>query len=242
MPSLSNASPGVAYVAGTFDTKERELSSSPTFCDKPEFAPSPSTSARREPRPTRTFRRPPSRPVTPRGPTPSSPATAAAAIAAMAEAFRLFVKSRTDVVGLISARRIGRHGAGHARACARLPIGMPKLMVSTVASGNVAPLRRPERHRHDVFGDRRRRPQPHLARWCSPTPPMRIAGMVAHRRAARRRGKPAIGLTMFGVTTPCVQAASPSCSRTTTTAWSSTPPAPAAQSMEKLADRGCSPA
>ena len=61
---------------------------------------------------------------------------------------------------------------------------------------------------------------------------------MAARRARRRDGKPAIGLTMFGVTTPCVTAIAERAARATTTAWSSTPPAPAAARMEKLADSG----
>src|SRR4029434_9476260 len=33
-----------------------------------------------------------------------------------------------------------------------------------------------------------------------------LAGMIAHHRAGETQAKPALGLTMFGVTTPCVQA------------------------------------
>ena len=74
-------------------------------------------------------------------------------------------------------------------------------------------LCRPGRHHDDVFGHRRAGPQRDLA----PDPGERRAGDgrdgqgAARRdaRGARRRAArpelPAIGLTMFGVTTPCVQ-------------------------------------
>ena len=56
----------------------------------------------------------------------------------MALAFERFMRTRDDVAGLI-----GLGGSGGTalitRAMRALPIGVPKLMVSTVASGNVAP-------------------------------------------------------------------------------------------------------
>ncbi len=60
------------------------------------------------------------------------------AVAAMATAFERYLSTRQDVLGLI-----GLGGSGGtaivAPAMRALPIGVPKLMVSTVASGNVAP-------------------------------------------------------------------------------------------------------
>src|SRR6202011_2253 len=60
-----------------------------------------------------------------------------AAIAAMTNAFEKFVKARDDIGGLLG---VGGSGgtAMITRAMRALPIGMPKVMVSTMASGNVA--------------------------------------------------------------------------------------------------------
>ena len=59
-------------------------------------------------------------------------------VAAMAEAFTRFIGTRDDVVGMI-----GLGGSGGTAlvtpAMRALPIGVPKVMVSTVASGQVAP-------------------------------------------------------------------------------------------------------
>ena len=124
------------------------------------------------------------------------------AVAAMAVAFEHFLRDRGDVAGVI-----GLGGSGGTalvtQAMRALPIGVPKLMVSTVASGNVGALCRAERHRDDVFGHRRRRAQPDLARGpgqcraCDRRHGARRAGGGGRRQAA-------VGLTMFGVTTPCV--------------------------------------
>ena len=59
------------------------------------------------------------------------------AIAAMSDAFERFMRERDDVGGML-----GLGGSGGtaliARAMRALPIGVPKVMVSTMASGNVA--------------------------------------------------------------------------------------------------------
>lgn len=59
------------------------------------------------------------------------------AITAMSLAFELFLKSREDVLGII-----GLGGSGNTAlitpAMQALPIGVPKLMVSTMASGDVS--------------------------------------------------------------------------------------------------------
>src|SRR4029453_17463190 len=60
-----------------------------------------------------------------------------AAIAAMTDAFERFVRAQNDIGGLL-----GLGGSGGTamipRAMRALPIGLPKVMVSTMASGNVA--------------------------------------------------------------------------------------------------------
>ena len=157
------------------------------------------------------------------------------AVAGMGDAFAASSQSRDDVAGDHRHRRRRRHldrHRRHARAAAR----PAKLMVSTLASGDVAPYVGVSDIVDDAGGHRLRRPQPHQ--------PRRAANAAAGDRrhgaqpGAAADGKPAIGLTMFGVTTPCVTADRRAAAATTTTAWSSTPPAPAAGRMEKLADSG----
>jgi uncharacterized protein (UPF0261 family) len=126
-----------------------------------------------------------------------------AAVAAMAEAFARFIETRGDVAGIIG---IGG-GGGTAIITAgmrRLPLGRPKIMVSTLASGDVAPfvdvsdiVMMPSVT--DMAGLNR------LSRVILWNAAQAIAGM-ASRPAPAARGKPAIGLTMFGVTTACVTA------------------------------------
>jgi uncharacterized protein (UPF0261 family) len=64
-----------------------------------------------------------------------------------------------------------------------------------------------------------------------------LAGMITHARRAQSDTKPAIGLTMFGVTTPCVQAVAKALEeRFDTLVFHAT--GTGGQSMEKLADSG----
>ena len=125
------------------------------------------------------------------------------AVAAMTEAFARFLETRTDIAGVIG---IGG-GGGTAIATAgmrRLPLGLPKLMISTLASGDVSPyvdvsdiVMMPAVT--DLAGLNR------LSRVVLWNAAQAIAGMV-RTPAPAVAGKPAIGLTMFGVTTPCVTA------------------------------------
>ena len=87
----------------------------------------------------------------------------------------------------------------------RLPIGLPKVMVSTVASGNVKDYVGPSDicmmySVTDVQGINR------ISEQVLSNAAHALAGMIAHARKPSAETKPAIGLTMFGVTTPCVQA------------------------------------
>jgi uncharacterized protein (UPF0261 family) len=125
------------------------------------------------------------------------------AVAAMAEAFARFVRARDDIGGMI-----GLGGSGGTAlvtpAMRALPVGVPKVMVSTVASGNVAPYVGPSDicmmySVTDVAGLNR------ISRQVLGNAAHALAGMMAHRVPAASDAKPAVGLTMFGVTTPCVQ-------------------------------------
>ncbi|WP_422071685.1 Tm-1-like ATP-binding domain-containing protein [Tranquillimonas rosea] len=123
------------------------------------------------------------------------------AVSAMARAFERFVLSRDDLAGLI-----GLGGSGGTAlitpAMRALPVGVPKLMVSTVASGNVAPYVGPSDVTMmysvtDVAGLNR------ISRRILANAAGAIAGM-ARATPPEVADTPAVGLTMFGVTTACV--------------------------------------
>ncbi|MER2507422.1 MAG: Tm-1-like ATP-binding domain-containing protein [Amaricoccus sp.] len=124
-----------------------------------------------------------------------------AAVAAMGRAFASFIARRSDVAGVIGIG--GGGGTSIVTAGMRaLPYGLPKLMVSTLASGDVGPyvgisdlVMMPAVT--DLAGLNR------MSRIVLHNAAEAMAGMVAHP-APPAAGKPAIGLTMFGVTTPCV--------------------------------------
>ena len=125
------------------------------------------------------------------------------AVTAMGEAFARFMGSRTDISGVIGIG--GGGGTSIVTAGMRqLPLGLPKVMVSTLASGNVAPyvdisdiVMMPSVT--DMAGLNR------ISRTILHNAAQAIAAM-AKAPAPAAEGKPGIGLTMFGVTTPCVSA------------------------------------
>lgn len=123
------------------------------------------------------------------------------AVAAMADAFGRFAVSRDDIAGVIG---IGGGGGTSivTSGMRELPLGLPKIMVSTLASGDVAPyvgvsdiVMMPSIT--DMAGLNR------ISRVVLANAAAAIAAMAA-RPAEAEDGKPAIGLTMFGVTTACV--------------------------------------
>lgn len=127
------------------------------------------------------------------------------AIADMTGAFKRWVLANiSDISGMI-----GVGGSGNTALITPgmgcLPIGVPKLMVSTVASGNVAPYVGPNDIAMmysvvDVAGLNA------ISRTILSNAANMIAGAAAHPVAAQPdQDKPAIGLSMFGVTTPCVE-------------------------------------
>ncbi|MBC3193141.1 Tm-1-like ATP-binding domain-containing protein [Pseudonocardia sp. C8] len=126
------------------------------------------------------------------------------AVRAMADALRAFLAGCDDVGGVL-----GLGGSGGTAlvtpAMRDLPVGVPKLMVSTVASGDTAPYVGASDIAMlyavtDVAGLNR------ISR--------RVLGNAAHMLAAAVTAPdppagadlPAVGVTMFGVTTPCVTA------------------------------------
>ncbi len=138
------------------------------------------------------------------------------AVAAMTEAFRAWLPRQQGVLGVIAAGGSGGTALATAGMQA-LPIGVPKIMISTVASGNVAAYvgAADITMMHsvtDVQGLNR------ISRSVLGNGARAMAGMAKARLAELRREpagrrpegaeKPLVGLTMFGVTTPCVQAVS----------------------------------
>jgi len=126
------------------------------------------------------------------------------AVSAMALAFARFVRSRRDMGGLISAG--GSGGTSIATAGMRaLDVGVPKVMVSTMASGDTRPYVGPSDicmlySITDVQGINR------ISEQVLGNAASALAGMMQHPPRLQGDTKPAIGLSMFGVTTPCVQA------------------------------------
>jgi uncharacterized protein (UPF0261 family)/ABC-type branched-subunit amino acid transport system ATPase component len=132
-------------------------------------------------------------------------------VAAMAQAFEAWIKRQTEVAGIIAAG--GSGGTAMAAPAMRsLPIGVPKVLISTVASGDVQAYVGPSDIMMmysvtDVQGINS------ISRQVLSNGARAMAGMVKTRLAEARaagqqrgdNGLPAIGLTMFGVTTPCVQ-------------------------------------
>ena len=125
------------------------------------------------------------------------------AVAAMTDAFERFIQTRRDIAGLLG---IGGSGgtALITRAMRALPIGLPKLMVSTMASGNVASYVGTcditmMYSVTDVAGLNR------ISRRVLANAANALAGMILHALPQEDHERPALGLTMFGVTTPCVQ-------------------------------------
>jgi uncharacterized protein (UPF0261 family)/ABC-type branched-subunit amino acid transport system ATPase component len=133
-----------------------------------------------------------------------------ASVTAMADAFAKWLRRQGNVAGIISAG--GSGGASLVAPGMRaLPVGVPKLIISSVASGDVGPYVGPADITMmysvtDVQGLNS------ISRAILANGANALAGMVKARldeRAARPRdadaGLPAIGITMFGVTTPAVQ-------------------------------------
>lgn len=124
-------------------------------------------------------------------------------MAAMALAFQRYLAGRADVDGVI-----GLGGSGGTAlitpAMRALPVGIPKIMVSTVASGDVSRYVEGSdiamlHSVTDVAGLNR------ISRRVLGNAAHALAGACSHPIPVRDE-RPAVGLTMFGVTTPCVGA------------------------------------
>ncbi len=203
---VAQTSERAAYIAGTFDTKGRELSYLRSCLDKlglrtvtVDLATSGKPSAAMVH----------SREVArhhPQGERAVFTGERGSAVTEMALAFEHFIVQRRDVGGLISAG--GSGGTALAtQAMRRLPIGVPKVMVSTVASGDVKPYVGPSDicmmySVTDISGINR------ISEKVLANAAHALAGMIGYAKQEKgtSEAKPALGLTMFGLTTACVQA------------------------------------
>ena len=129
------------------------------------------------------------------------------AVSAMATAFRAWTtRHAADIAGIISAA--GSGGTALVTPAMRaLPIGVPKIMISTVASGDIAPYVQASDIMMmysvtDVQGINR------ISARVLANGADALAGALRFARAnppLAQTDKPALGITMFGVTTPAVQ-------------------------------------
>ncbi len=124
-----------------------------------------------------------------------------------------------------------------------LPLGVPKVMVSTLASGQVRGWVGDKdimmlNSVVDILGINR------ISRLVLSSAARAVAGMVTFRPAATEvDDKPLVAATMFGVTTPCVERARVRCSkRPATRCWCFTPRAMAVRRWNRWWPMDCSPA
>jgi uncharacterized protein (UPF0261 family)/ABC-type branched-subunit amino acid transport system ATPase component len=199
-----------ALVAGTFDTKGRELKFIREALRE--------LGIRTRTVDLSTSGKPSSADVTPQEVASAHPRGASAvfggdrgkAVDAMAAAFARWIVRQRDVGGVISAGGSGNTSLATAGMRA-LPIGVPKVMISTVASGetgrhvgpsdilmmySVADVQGLNSITEQILGNGAHALAGMIARLPS----------AAERTARRLSSKPALGITMFGLTTPCVQA------------------------------------
>src|SRR5699024_7292184 len=110
-----------------------------------------------------------------------------------------------DIDGVLSLG--GGSGTAVATAAMReLPVGVPKMMVSSVASGDISPYVDIKDVTFmysvaDISGLNR------LSRRILRNAAGAVCGMIDPQKTNHKTGKPLLAATMFGVTTPCVGAA-----------------------------------
>ena len=204
-PLFSTDAAGQVLVAGTFDTKSKELEFiARRLSERQIKAISIDLS---------TSGKPSSAHIPPHQVAAYHPGGAGAvftddrgrAVTAMATAFQHWIEAHPQVAGIISAG--GSGGTALATPAMRaMPIGKPKVMISTVASGNVAPYVGPSDIMMmysvtDVQGINS------ISSQVLGNGADALAGMLAPASdVSLADAKPAVGLTMFGLTTPAIQA------------------------------------
>jgi uncharacterized protein (UPF0261 family) len=153
----------------------------------------------------------------------------------MAKALSRYLATRKDIGAVL-----GLGGTGNTalvtEAMRGLPIGVPKLMVSTVASGNTAPYVGPNDLTMmysvvDVAGLNA------ISRKVIGNAAHAAAGMALNAVPAGSADKPGLGMTMFGVTTACATLVREAM-EATHEVYTFHATGTGGQSMEKLADSG----
>ncbi|MBA0124530.1 Tm-1-like ATP-binding domain-containing protein [Haloechinothrix sp. YIM 98757] len=194
---------GYAYVVGTFDTKGTELSYVAELITAAGVA---ARTVDLAPTGGRSEADVPAAEVAachPDGAEAVFTGDRGSAVAAMTVAFGRYLAGRGDVDGVI-----GLGGSGGTAlitpAMRALPVGVPKVMVSTVASGDTSRYVEGSditmvHSVTDVAGLNR------ISRRVLGNAAHALAGACAHPVPVSD-DRPALGLTMFGVTTPCVNA------------------------------------
>ncbi|MEX0345438.1 MAG: ABC transporter permease [Rhizobiaceae bacterium] len=125
-------------------------------------------------------------------------------VAGMTVAFERWISRQSGIAGIIGAGGSGGT-AMIAPAMRALPVGIPKVLISTIASGDVGRYVGPSditmmNAVADVQGLNS------ITRQILQNGALALAGMVEGRQeTAEPSALPAVGLTMFGVTTQCVQ-------------------------------------
>lgn len=196
--------PGTAYVVGTFDTKAEELRYVAQLLRDAGLQAKTVDVGTKTPAADADFSATAVAAFHPQGPDAVLKAgDRGIAVTAMSAALTKFIISQADLGGII-----GLGGSGGtaiiAPAMRALPIGVPKLMVSTLAAGDVGPyvgihdiaMMFPVT---DIAGLNR------LSRTILANAAHGLAGMMLRQPPAVTDTKPALGISMFGVTTPCVQ-------------------------------------
>ena len=195
-----------AYVVGTYDTKGRELAYVAGLLRAAGVAVTTVDVSTHGPDGSGVAPDVPARDVAARHPDGAAAVFTGdrgSAVAAMAVALERFLVDRDDVDGVL-----GLGGSGGTAlvtpAMRALPVGVGKVMVSTVASGDVASYVGASdiamfASVTDVAGLNR------ISRRVLGNAAHALAGMVTHP-IPPGDDRPAVGLTMFGVTTTCVTA------------------------------------
>ena len=157
------------------------------------------------------------------------------AVSAMANALTRYLATRSDIGAVL-----GLGGTGNTalvtQAMRGLAIGVPKLMVSTVASGNTAPYVGPNDLTMmysvvDVAGLNA------ISRRVIGNAAHAVAGMAMNAVPEGAADKPGLGMSMFGVTTACVTRVREAL-EATHEVYTFHATGTGGQSMEKLADSG----
>lgn len=124
------------------------------------------------------------------------------AVTRMGEALTNYLKTRNDIAGVIGIG--GSSGSTIVgTAMQALPIGLPKVLVSTMASGNIAPYIGVSDIAMlytvtDLEGLNR------VSRRILSNAAGMIAGSIGQHEFTEAEERKTLGITMFGVTTPCV--------------------------------------